>query len=88
MARPKSVVLTKEEKKNVLSALKAQLKIEKTSVRVLETQAKEADRVLAKATREHAATLKLNARLVAAATKAVQSLEAQIAALTAPTSIA
>ncbi len=88
MARPKSVVLTKEEKKSVITNLKATLKAEKEKARALAGTAKEADRALLKAQRDHAVATKANTRDATITAKAIESLTAQLAALTAPAAAA
>ena len=84
MARAKSVVLTKEEKKAVMTELKGKIKAAKDNSKQLAGIRKEADKALAAANKAHIAALKENDKAVAAAAKEVASLEAQLNALTAP----
>lgn len=82
MARPKSVVLSKDEKKAVVTDLKAKIKAAKDNVKQLAGIRKEADKTYAAAGKAHVAALKENDKAAAAANKAVVDLEAQLAALT------
>lgn len=82
MARPKSVVLSKDEKKAVVVELKAKIKAAKDNVKQLAGVRKEADKAYAAAGKAHVAALKENDKAAAAATKSLGDLEAQLAALT------
>lgn len=82
MARPKSVVLSKDEKKAVVAELKAKLKAAKDAAKQLAGVRKEADKAYAAAGKAHVAALKQNDKESAAAAKIVSDLEAQLAALT------
>lgn len=82
MARPKSVVLSKDEKKQIVADLKAKIKAAKDNVKQLAGIRKEADKALNAATKAHVAALKQNDKEAAAAAKEVAGLEAQLAALT------
>lgn len=82
MARPKSVVLSKDEKKQIVTDLKAKLKAAKDNAKQLAGIRKEADKALNAATKAHVAALKQNDKEAAAANKEVAGLEAQLAALT------
>lgn len=82
MARPKSVVLSKDEKKAVVTDLKAKIKAAKDNIKQLAGIRKEADKTYADAGKAHVAALKENDKAAAAANKAVVDLEAQLAALT------
>lgn len=82
MARPKSVVLSKDEKKQIVTDLKAKIKAAKDNVKQLAGIRKEADKALAAATKAHVAALKQNDKEATAAAKEVASLEAQLGALT------
>ena len=82
MARPKSVVLSKDEKKAVVAELKAKLKAAKDAAKQLAGVRKEADKAYAAAGKAHVAALKQNYKESAAAAKIVSDLEAQLVALT------
>lgn len=82
MARPKSIVLSKDEKKQIVTDLKAKIKAAKDNAKQLAGIRKEADKALAAATKAHVVALKQNDKEAAAAAKEVASLEAQLAALT------
>ena len=82
MARPKSVVLSKDEKKAVVAELKIKLKAAKDAAKQLAGVRKEADKAYAAAGKAHVAALKQNDKESAAAAKIVSDLEAQLAALT------
>lgn len=84
MVRPKSVILSKEEKKNIVTGLKAKLKEANDAVKALGVSKKAADTALATATKTHAAFIKKHEKDVAAATKNVDSVKAQLDAMTAP----
>ena len=84
MARPKSVILSKDEKKSIVAELKAKIKAAKDNSKQLAGIRKEADKALAAANKAHIAALKENDKAVAAAAKEVASLEAQLNALTTP----
>lgn len=81
MARPKSVVLSKDEKKSVIADLKTKIKAAKDNVKQLAGIRKEADKTFATAGKAHVAALKENDKAAAAANKALVELEAQLAAL-------
>lgn len=82
MARPKSIVLTKEEKKSAIAELKTKLKAAKDNSKQLAGIRKEADKTFAAASKAHVAALKENDKAVEKANKEVAALEAQLAALT------
>ena len=82
MARPKSVVLSKDEKKAVVTELKAKIKAAKDNLKQLAGIRKEADKTYAAAGKAHVAALKENDKATAAASKSVAELEAQLNALT------
>ena len=84
MARPKSVVLTKEEKKAAVTDLKAKVKAAKDNVKQLAGLRKEADKAFAAANKAHVSFLKENDKAAEKASKEVVALEAQLNALTAP----
>lgn len=84
MARPKSVILSKDEKKAVVAELKLKIKASKDAVKQLAGIRKEADKALAAANKAHIASLKANDKEAAAAEKELFSLEAQLNALAAP----
>ena len=84
MARPKSIVLTKEEKKAVTTELKAKIKAAKDNVKQLAGIRKEADKAFAAASKTHVAALKDNDKIAAIANKELVALEAQLNALTEP----
>ena len=84
MARAKSVVLTKEEKKAVMTELKGKIKAAKDNVKQLAGVRKEADKVFAAASKVHVAALKDNDKASEKATKELAALEAQLASLTEP----
>lgn len=84
MARPKSVILSKDEKKSIVAELKTKIKAAKDNSKQLAGIRKEADKALAAANKAHIAALKENDKAIAAAAKEVASLEAQLNALTAP----
>lgn len=81
VARPKSVVLSKDEKKSVIADLKTKIKATKDNVKQLAGIRKEADKTFATACKAHVAALKENDKAAAAANKALVELEAQLAAL-------
>lgn len=82
MARPKSVILSKEEKKQAVVDLKAKLKAAKDNVKQIEGVRKEADKALTAAQKAHVATFKKTDKELTGAQKIVTGLEAQLAALT------
>ena len=95
MARPKSIVLTKEEKKAVTAELKTKIKAAKDNVKQLagiRKEAnkqlagirKEADKTFAAASKAHVAALKDNDKASEKANKELAALEAQLKALTEP----
>lgn len=84
MARPKSIVLTKEEKKAATTELKAKIKAAKDNVKQLAGIRKEADKAFATASKTHVAALKENDKASEKAAKELAALEAQLAALTEP----
>ena len=84
MARPKSIVLTKEEKKAVTTELKAKIKAAKDNVKQLAGIRKEADKAFAAASKTHVAALKDNDKAAEKANKELVALEAQLNALTEP----
>ena len=81
MARPKSIILSKDEKKSIVAELKAKIKAAKDNIKQLAGIRKEADKALAAADKAHIAALKENDKAAAAAVKEVVSLEAQLNAL-------
>ena len=84
MARPKSIVLTKEEKKAATTELKVKIKAAKDNVKNLAGIRKEADKAFAAASKTHVATLKDNDKASEKANKELAALEAQLKALTEP----
>lgn len=84
MARPKSVILSKDEKKLVISGLKTKLAEIKAQLKAIAGVRKNADRAYATAGKEHIAILKSNDRAVAVANKELAATEAQLSAMTAP----
>ena len=84
MARAKSVVLTKEEKKAVMTELKGKIKAAKDNVKQLAGIRKEADKAFAAASKAHVAALKENDKAAEKAAKELAALEAQLTALTEP----
>lgn len=84
MARAKSVVLTKDEKKQLSANLRTQLKDAKNAVKALEGVGKEATKTLAAATKAHGIAVKANEKALAAAQKDVEKLEGQLAAVLEP----
>lgn len=82
MARPKSVILSKDEKKAIVVELKAKIKAAKDNVKNINGIRKEADKVFAAAQKAHVATLKANDKEADKAAKELAALEAQLAALT------
>ena len=84
MARAKSVVLTKEEKKAVMTELKGKVKAAKDNVKQLAGIRKEADKAFAAASKAHVAALKENDKAAEKAAKELAALEAQLTALTEP----
>ncbi len=84
MARPKSVILSKDEKKSIVAELKTKIKAAKDNVKQFAGIAKEADKIYAAAGKTHLATLKANDKAAAAAAKELAGLEAQLNALTTP----
>ena len=87
MARPKSIVLTKEEKKAVTTDLKAKIKTAKDNVKQLAGIRKEADKAFAAASKIHVAALKDNDKAAEKANKELAALEAQLNALTEPVTV-
>ena len=81
MARPKSVILSKDEKKSIVAELKAKIKAAKDNSKQFAGIAKEADKTYAAAGKVHLATLKANDKAAAAAAKELAALEAQLNAL-------
>lgn len=86
MARPKSVILSRDEKKQLVTELKAKIKAEKEIAKQHAAGIRTANRHLAAASKEHGAAMKTIDRAVAVSNKTLLSLEAQLAVLTAPTS--
>lgn len=84
VARPKSVILSKDEKKSIVAELKTKIKAARDNVKQFAGIAKEADKTYAAAGKVHLATLKANDKAAAAATKELAGLEAQLNALTTP----
>ncbi len=84
MARPKSIVLTKEEKKVVAIALKTKIKAAKDNVKQLAGIRKEADKAFAAASKAHVTASKENDKAAEKAAKELAALEAQLTALTEP----
>ena len=84
MARPKSVILSKDEKKSIVAELKAKVKAAKDNVKQFAGIAKEAGKTYDAAGKVYLATLKANDKAAAAAAKELAGLEAQLNALTAP----
>ena len=84
MARPKSIVLTKEEKKAVTTELKTKIKAAKDNVKQLAGIRKEADKAFAAASKTHVAVLKDNDKASEKANKELAALEAQLNALITP----
>ena len=84
MARPKSVILSKDEKKSIVAELKAKIKAAKDNSKQLAGIRKEADKVFAAASKAHVAALKDNDKASEKATKELAALEAQLASLTEP----
>lgn len=84
MARPKSIVLTKEEKKAVTAELKTKIKAAKDNVKQLAGIRKEADKAFAAASKAHVTALKENDKAAEKAAKELAALEAQLTALTEP----
>ena len=84
MARAKSVVLTKEEKKAVMTELKGKIKAAKDNVKQLAGIRKEANKAFAAASKAHVAALKENDKAAEKAAKELAALEAQLTALTEP----
>lgn len=84
MARPKSIVLTKEEKKAAVTELKTKLKAAKDNVKQISAIRKEADKAFAAANKAHVSFLKENDKAAEKAGNEVASLEAQLKALTEP----
>lgn len=82
MARPKTVLLNKDEKKAVVADLKARIKAAKDNVKQLAGIRKEADKMYAAASKVHVAALKENDKAAASASKELAGLEAQLGALT------
>ena len=77
MARPKSVILSKDEKKEIIAKLKSTIKGAKLSIKTIDADEKAKTKELDKLKKE-------NAKLVAAAQKVITSNEAQLQALTPP----
>ena len=82
MARPKSVVLSKDEKKAVVTDLKTKVKAAKDNIKQLASIRKEANKAFAVAGKAHVTALKENDKAAAADNKSLVELEAQLAALT------
>ena len=84
MARAKSVVMTPAEKKAVAADLKLQIKAAKDNLKQIKGVRKEVDATLSAATKAHLAAIKTSDKELTAAQKSLDSLEAQLTALTAP----
>ena len=78
MARSKSIILSKEEKKVVISDLK-------TKIAAAKAATKEINSSLKAAVKEHAAFVKANEKTLAGLTKELASHTAQLGAMTAKT---
>lgn len=84
MARPKSVILSKDEKKSIVAELKTKIKAAKDNVKQFAGSGVGLVGFLGDAGKVHLATLKANDKAAAAAAKELVALEAQLNALTAP----
>ena len=78
MARSKSIILSKDEKKAVISDLK-------TKIAAAKAAAKEINGALKAATKDHAAFVKVNEKTLAGLNKELASHTAQLGAMTAKT---
>lgn len=84
MARPKSIILSKDEKKVIVAELKLKIKAAKDEAKIVIAAVKDADKTYALAGKTHIAALKASDKTALAVNKTLTSLEAQLAALTAP----
>lgn len=78
MARSKSIILSKDEKKAVISDLK-------TKIKGAQTTTKEISKTLKASAKDHAAFVKVNEKTLAALAKELASHQAQLSAMTAKT---
>lgn len=85
MARPKSIILTPAEKRKVIADLKRRIRDEKVNNRTAAAGMKEAERIFKKAQQQYDTVVKAYTAGNARRTKVIESLEAQITALSAPT---
>lgn len=76
MARSKSIILSKDEKKAVVTELKGKILAAKTAV-------KEINGALKSSAKDHAAFVKVSEKTLAGLTKELASHQAQLSALTA-----
>lgn len=84
VARPKSIILSKDEKKVIVAELKLKIKAAKDEAKIVIAAVKDADKTYALAGKTHIAALKASDKTALAVNKTLTSLEAQLAALTAP----
>lgn len=78
MARSKSIILSKDEKKAVITDLK-------TKIKTAQTATKEINKTLKASAKDHAAFVKVNEKTLANLTKELASHQAQLTAMTAKT---
>lgn len=78
MARSKSIILSKDEKKAVISDLK-------TKIKTAQAATKEINKTLKASVKDHAAFVKANEKTLANLTKELASHQAQLTAMTAKT---
>ena len=88
MARAKSVVLSKAEKKAVVTELKGNIKAARDNVKQIAGIRKEADKLFAAANKAHLASLKANDKEASAAEKTLAGLLTRLSSLAAETAAA
>lgn len=78
MARSKSIILSKDEKKAVITDLK-------TKIKGAQVATKEINKTLKASAKDHAAFVKVNEKTLASLSKELASHQAQLVAMTAKT---
>jgi len=84
MARPKSVILTPQEKKAVVANLKEQIKGLKADLKNNAISLKAINKTFATAGKAHLTDTKANEKAVVGVNKALQAVEAQLVAMNTP----
>jgi hypothetical protein len=85
MARSKSIILSKDEKKSVITGLKSNSASAKAAIKVVAAELKAANKAQAVAAKEHMAFVKAKDKLMTALTKELAGYTAQLNAMTAKT---